>query len=202
MPALLSALVLATTLGAGPPGASPPASTPDPLRLLARLGAADPPIAEVQAAAAHVVEAATPDPIELAARRRAAALLPTLTAELRADRQSYHVVGLQASGEVDYLRSSPGTGLLVRATWELGDLVAARAEPVAASAALTRVHRRDEAVRRATHLYFERRRLLLVLALDPPSAPLARADVELDLARATAELEALTGGLLAARGGR
>jgi len=218
MPGLLTALLLAAAPGAAPtPGggwaapapqatpqtASPAAApVPDPLRLLARLALADPPVSEVQAAAARVADASAPDPIELASRRRWAALLPTLTAELRAEQQSYRVVGLQASGEVDYLRSSPGTSVTLRATWDLGELVASRAEPAAASAGLTHARWRDEAVRRATHLFFERRRILLLLALDPPTAPLARADVELELARTTAELEALTGGLLAARGGR
>jgi hypothetical protein len=196
---LLLLLLAVPAAPAVPPAPPPPA--PDPHRLLARLGARDPPVSEVQAAAAREAERATPDPTELAARRRTAAWLPTLTLEAKADQQTNRVVGLQGSGEVDYARSSPGTSVTVRATWELGDLVATRSEPVAASAALTRLRRRDEAVRRATHLYFERRRLLLLLALEPPVAPLALADTELDLARASAELEALTGGILARRGG-
>ena len=203
--ALLSLLALAapaprpapTAQVASPPAAPPPA--PDPLRLLARLAARDPAVGDVQAAAAQVAERATPDPTELAARRRTAAWLPTLSVEAKADRQSYRVVGLQASGEVDYLRSSPGTSIQVRATWELGDLVAARAEPAAASAAQTRIRHRDEAVRRATLLYFERRRLLALLALDPPVEPMALAAAVLEASRATAELAALTGGTLTFR---
>lgn len=189
-----------------PPRPPPPPPFPpdgaEPLRLLARLSAADPPVARVQAAAARQVEAEVPDPSALAARRRLAAWLPRLSAEVQHDERSYRVVGLQGSGEVDYARSSPGTSVTLRATWELPDLVASRGEPAAASATLSRLRRREEAVRRATELYFERRRQRLALALDPPAAPMARAEAELRLDRLTAELDALTGGLLSAWGGR
>jgi len=170
-----------------------PQPAPDPLRLLARLAARDPPVLELQAAAAREADRSTPDPSALAARRRLAAWLPTLSVEAKADRQSYRVVGLQTSGEVDYLRSSPGASIQVRATWDLGELVAARTEPAAASAAAARARHREEAVRRATLLLFERRRLQALLALDPPAEPVALAQLELELARATAELTALTG---------
>jgi hypothetical protein len=193
MPALLLAALLLA------PPAPPLQATPDPVRLLARLAAGDPPIARVQAAAAAAVEEAVPDPSALAARRRVAALLPRLSAELRADRSSYRVYGLQTAGEVDYARSSPGTSVRVMATWELADLVASRGEPAAASNALSRLRRREEVVRRATALYYERRRLLAVLALDPPATPLGRAEAELELERTTAELDELTGGLYAGR---
>lgn len=176
-----------------------PTAVLPPLRLLARLAAGDPPIARVQAAAAAAVEEAVPDPAALAARRRLAALLPRVSAELKADQRSYRVVGLQGTSEVDYLRSSPGTSVSVQATWELPDLVVGRGEPASASAALTRLRRREEAVRRATLLYYERRRLLVLLALDPPTTPLARAEAELELDRRTAELDAVTGGLFGGR---
>lgn len=185
---------------AAPPIADPPASAA--ARLLSRLAAGEPSVSQVQVAAAAQVEAAAPDPAALAARRRLAALLPRLSAELRADQRSYRVVGLQGTSEVDYLRSSPGRGVTVRATWELGELVAPRGEPGAALAALARLRRREEAVRRATALYFERRRLLAVLALDPPATPLARAEAELEVDRVTAELDAATGGLYLGRGAR
>ena len=123
--------------------AAPP---PDPARLLARITTGEPTIAEVQAAAARHAETATPDPAELARRRRLAALLPRITAEVRHEERDYRVVGLQGTGEVDYLRSSPGTSFAVHATWELGDLVAATGEAAAAAAALARATRRDEAV--------------------------------------------------------
>jgi hypothetical protein len=147
----------------------------------------------VQAAAARL--AAPP-----AAHRSAlSALLPRVTAEVRHDEQSNRVVGLQGSGEVDYLRLTPGTSVAVRATWDLARLVAPP-EPGAADHA----RRRDEAVRRATQLYYERRQLRVALLLAPPEDPVARADAELEIDRLGAELDALTGGLFsgAPPGGR
>jgi len=199
------ALALVALLLSAPPAQPPTASSPpppDPLRLLARLAAGEPSIARVQAAAAAAVEEAVPDPVALAARRRLAALLPRLSAELKADQRSYRVVGLQGSSEVDYLRSSPGSSVSVQATWELPDLVASRGEPASASAALTRQRRREEAVRRATALFYERRRLLVLLALDPPATPLARAEAELEVERTAAELDAVTGGTFSGRATR
>ena len=190
MTSILLALLLAT-----PPAASQAAvPAPDPAKLLARITISEPAIAEVQAAAARHAETATPDPAELARRRRLSALLPRITAEVRHEERDYRVVGLQGTGEVDYLRSSPGTSFAIHATWELGDLIAATGEAAAAAAALARAKRRDEAVRKATTLHFERRRRLLALLADPPPDTRARLEAELELARVTAELDALTGG--------
>jgi hypothetical protein len=192
------ALPLLALLLLAPPVAAP-VPAPDPARLLARITASEPSIAEVQAAAARHAEAATPDPAELARRRRLAALLPRITAELRHEERDYRVVGLQGTSEVDYLRSSPGTSVAIHATWELGDLIATTGEAAAAAAALARATRRDEAIRKATTLHFERRHRLLALVADPPADARARMEAELELARVTAELEALTGGPLLGR---
>lgn len=172
-----------------------PAEEPEhlALRALAVVAAGEPDIAEVQAAAAREALRGTPDPAEWPGRARVAALLPRVTAEVRHDEQSNRTVGLQGAGEVDYLRLTPGTTFLVRATWTLADLVAHRGELAAANAAASRVRRADEAVKRATGLYFERRRLKLALLLAPPGDPLGRAQAELEIARLGAELDALTG---------
>ncbi len=163
---------------------------------LAALAAGEPSIAAVQAAAVREVERAAPA-AGLARRARLAALLPRLTAEYRHDERSYRVVGLQGSGEVDYLRLAPGTAVAFRATWDLGALVAARAEISALGDAAERARRRSEVVKRATTLYFDRRRALVALLLDPPQEPRARAEAELEIDRMTAELDALTGGAFA-----
>lgn len=191
-PSLLALLLTAPPL---PPAAPPP----DPARLLARLTAGEPSIAEVQAAAARRADAATPDPAGLARRRRMAALLPRITAQVRHEESAYRVTGLQGTSEVDYLRSSPGTSFSVLVTWELGDLVVATGEAAAAAAALARARRRDEVVRQATTLFFDRRRRLAALLGDPPPDARARLEAELELARVTAELDELTGGFLAER---
>jgi len=197
---MLAIPILAAALAAAPPQPQslPPRDATDALRTLAAISAGEPDAAEVAAAAAREAD---PGAVEAFPRRaRLSALLPRVTAEYRHDERSYRVVGLQGAGEVDYLRTAPGNTYVLRATWDLGGLVAARGELAAAAAARARAHRRDQAVRRATALFFDRRRAQLALLLDPPSAPLARAEAELALDRLTAELDAATGGLLS--GGR
>lgn len=171
----------------------------DALRALAALAAGEPAIADVQDAAGRVADAQLPEAEGLARRARLAALLPRFTAEVRHDQRSSRVVGLQSSGEVDYRNLAPGSTLVLRATWELGALVAPRGELAGAGAGEVRLRRRDEAVRRATAAYFERRRAQLALLLAPPEGGLARAQAELEVERLGAELDALTGGLLSGR---
>lgn len=192
----LGLLILAAS---APPTPPPPERTlvddagPAARRGLALASRGDPRIADVQAAAARCADAATAEGAALA-RGRIAALLPRVTAEVRFDDRSYRVVGLQASGEVDYARHAPGWLAALQATWDLGGLVAAPADRVDAKGLLDRARRRDEAVRRATALYFERRRLRLALELAPPGAAVERAASELEIERLAAELDALTGG--------
>ncbi len=173
----------------------------DALRAIGTVAAGEPGIAEVREAAARIADPGGSELEGFPRRARLAALLPRVTAEYRRDEQSYRVVGLQGSGEVDYRRVAPGISFILRATWDLGSLVAARGEISAASQARERAHRRETAMARATSLFFERRKAMLGLLLEPPAAPLARAEVELAIDRMTAELDALTGGLYA-RGGR
>jgi hypothetical protein len=204
---LLTLLLLAPPAftGAPPPSSGslrPPAEEAPLVAARSAILAAsrgDPPIAEVQAAAARRA-----DPLagaeELRARGRIAALLPRISAELRWDDRTYRVAGLQASGEVDYVRDAPGWSAAVTATWELGAVALPAPERIDAAGLLARARRRDEAVRSATSLYFERRRLRLSLALDPPANALDRAAAELEVARLGAELDALTGGLFGGGG--
>lgn len=198
------ALALAAALAAAPPLRPDPFSEAqrserDALRALAATAAGEPSIGEVQDAAARTADREVSEAEGFARRARAAALLPRLTVEARRDERSYRVVGLQSAGEVDYRHEAPGSAILVRATWELGELVAARGEIAAAAAAEARARRRVEAVHRATALFFERRRLQLELLLAPPESALARAEAELKVERLGAELDAFTGGLLAGR---
>lgn len=195
---MLALTILAVTLAAAPLAADrePPPRAQDATRLLASLSAGEPTVAEVAEAAAREADRETERVDRFAARARLSALLPRLTAEYRQDEQSYRIVGLQGSGEVDYQRRAPGSAFALRATWELGELVAARGELAAAAAGAARARRREAAVRRATALYYERRRAQLALVLDPPAAPLARAEAELALDRLGAELDLATGGLL------
>ena len=190
--------------------AAPPAPRPDPdsaaraiereaLRALAIVAAGEPGIVEVQEAAARTADREVPEAEGFAWRARAAALLPRLSVEAGRDERSYRVTGLQASGEVDYRHDAPGTTLVLRATWELGELVAAKGELAAATVAEARARRRADAMRRATAAFYERRSAQLALLLAPPEGALARAEAELEIERLGAELDALTGGLLSGR---
>lgn len=201
MPALLAAAALAAALA--PSQAPRPATAAEggAARALAAVAAEGPEIEAVQRAAGAEAERGLSAAPGFARRSRAAALLPRLTAEWRHEERSHRVVGLQGSGEVDYLNLAPGTAVVLRATWDLGALVAARGELAAAQSAGEAARRRAEAVRRATALFYERRRALLALLLDPPGTERTRAEAEIDVDRMTAELDALTGGLFT-RGGR
>lgn len=183
------------------PPLSPARVEAEAFRALGAVEAGDPSIADVQSAAARVAAAGLPAAGSFARRARLAALLPRLSAEIRRDERSQRIVGLQGAGEVDYLRLSPGTQVALRASWDLGRLAAAPGELGGAAAGAARARRQEEAVRRATSLYYERRKLRLAVWLDPPPAPLARAQAEVELDRLGAELDALTGGLLS-RGAR
>jgi hypothetical protein len=126
-------------------------------------------------------------------RARLEALVPRLMAEYRHDDRSYRVVGLTATAEVDYLRESPGDAVTVKLDWDLGGLVFGRNELQAVSAAEKAEAGRRAAVERATELFYRRVRLRVGLLAHPPDEGEARAAAELDLQKATAELEALTG---------
>lgn len=182
---------------AAPPTGTVPRPEADALRALGAISAGEPGILEVQQAAAREAERDAPDVEAFPRRSRLAALLPRLTAEYRKEERSYRVVGLQGNTEVDYERFNPGTAFVLRATWDLGSLVAASGEVQAASAVASRAERRERAVKRATAAFFERRRAMLALLLEPPATALARAEAELSVDRLTAELDALTGGLFA-----
>jgi hypothetical protein len=206
------ALVLSLALSL-PPSASPFAPRPpdgdaswplraaerEALRALAALEGAEPGIAEVQKAAARAAERAVGEARGFARRARLGALLPRVTAEIRREDHSSRVVGLQGSGEVDYLRLAPATSWAFRATWDLGALVAAPGEIQAEAAARERAKRSAEAVRRSTALFYERRRAQAALLLAPPDDALERAEAELEVERLGAELDALTDGLLSGR---
>jgi hypothetical protein len=166
------------------------------LRLLARVSEGEPTIEEVQREAAERTRVDREQLDAWGRRARAAAWLPRLSVEYRHELRSTRVVGLTGTLETDYLRLSPGDVLGVRASWDLDALIFTPDELKAAGAAAGMLRRREEAVQRATRLYFERRRLRLLLLLAPPSTAAERAERELELEAATAELDAVTGGLL------
>jgi hypothetical protein len=195
--------ILALLLAAPPaaplpvPGAAdaPASARSEVRRILALVAAGDPPIAEVQrAAAAH--DGVDPDRLRAwVARPRSAHWLPRITLDASRTERDTRVVGVTGTVESDYLRLNPSTQFGIRASWDLDQLVFSRDEPAAAWTASRLIDRREERVRRATRLFFQRRRLLVQLALDPPREPAQRAERENQVDEVTAELDELTGGL-------
>jgi len=177
--------------------APPSVAGADVPRLLARLAATDPPVEEVQRAAAL---RAAPSPAETAswtARARWASWLPRLATSFRHDERSQHTLGITSSAEVDYVRLAPGNEVRLQLTWNLADVAFSDGELRAGEAAARAARLRAEAAEKATRLYFKRRGLLATLWLSPPDDPTARTAAELALDEATAELDFLTGGLFA-----
>ena len=198
---------LLALLLAAPPVAAPAASVADPVsaaraesqRVLVLVAAADPPIAEVQRAAAEH-DGVDPERLRAwVARPRSAHWLPRLSVEASRTERDTRVVGVTGTVESDYLRLNPSTQYGIRLSWDLDQLVFSRDEPAAAWTASRLIDRREERVRRATRLYFQRRRLLVQLALDPPREAIQRAERENQVDEITAELDELTGGLLSGR---
>jgi hypothetical protein len=187
---------------AAPPAVQPgPAAEPgrDVPRLLARLGASDPPIEEVQRAAAL---RAGPSPAEAAswqARARWAAWLPRLTTWYRHGESASRTLGLTSSAAVDYVRLAPTDEAGLRLSWNLAAIAFSEAELHGAEAAARAARQRAEAAERVTRLYFRRRELIAALWLSPPDEPKARAAAELAVDEVTAELDFLTGGLFGGR---
>ena len=198
-------LLLALLLAAPPAVPAPPAAEPavaariDGHRILAVVAAGDPPVAEVQRAAADH-DGVDPDRLRAwVARPRSAHWLPRVSLDASRTERDTRVVGVTGTVESDYLRVNPSTQFGIRLSWDLDQLVFSRDEPAAAWTASRLIDRREERVRRATRLYFQRRRLLVQLALDPPREAMQRAERENQVDEITAELDELTGGLFSGR---
>ncbi len=158
--------------------------------------AGEPPVEAVQRAAAGQLDGESERLDSLRRRARQAAWLPRLSADVEHDERTTRVVGFTGSAESDYLRFSPGSRAGLRAAWELDRLLFSRDELAVAEASSRLARQREERVERATRLFFQRLRLKVELALAPPEGALERVRGELELGRVTAELDALTGGLL------
>jgi hypothetical protein len=197
---LLAVLLAAPPAVPAPPTADHPAGVRNEAhRVLALVAAGDPPIAEVQRAAADH-DGVDPDRLRTwVARPRAAHWLPRVTLDASRTERDTRVIGVTGTVESDYLRVTPSTQFGVRLSWDLDQLVFSRDEPAAAWTASRLIDRREERVRRATRLYFQRRRLLVQLALEPPREAAQRAERENQVDELTAELDELTGGLFSGR---
>jgi hypothetical protein len=183
-----------------PPAAPAPPARDDGVALASRAAAGEPGFEELRLAAAARAAPPRSDSEGWRGRARLAALVPRLSVEYRHDERTYRVTGLSGGAEVDYLRSTPGDTVAVRAAWDLERLVFGRAELDAVAAAERAEARRREAAERAAKVQLARLRLKLRLLAPAAAAdPAARAEALLELDALTAELNGLTG---ADEGGR
>jgi hypothetical protein len=192
---VIAAVSLLTALVLGPPPPPPP-PPPDPAvlaRALAELPAR-PTIADVQAAALRRSTLSPRTAQRWLRRARAAAVLPTLQAEvgLRSD-QGWQLD--QEAGDGDALSQDLGAGKLVqvRASWQLDRLVFNADELRAARAALDLADTRERLLVRVTQLYFERQQLLLEIASLPARDGHEAIGRHVRLAEIEAVLAGLTG---------
>jgi hypothetical protein len=136
-------------------------------------------------------------------RRRLAwsALLPRISGRFSHLSGNAELLDLHASSGGNRLDLSGYLALRweVRASWDLSRLLFDSRELGISARASQLANERAALAERVVQLYFERLRLLRINK-DKVSAP-AALDVQLELARTTALLDALTGGLYAARSG-
>jgi len=163
----------------------------------------EPTVLEVQDAAIRYAEV-HPDKIanwRAAAAKRA--LLPDLS--LGGDLGRDQNVDLDRGGtnDPDRFIIGPEEKTLdwsVGVSWDLGELVWNDDQTTIDTRSKLMAELRDDILSEVTHLYFERRRLQVQMALSPSTRELPiRLEEELKLQELTARLDALTGGYLSAR---
>lgn len=155
----------------------------------------EPSIAEAQAAAARLAAGTPADDDSRLSRARAAHWAPLLRAQAGGTTTDRTRAGEQSNAPLHWDELGGATTWLVSATWDLSQLVYDRDEN---QLALSRTHlarRRQEVSAEAAQLYAERLQALRRLREAHGAGRLGAA---LELLRATATLDALTGGLFAA----
>ncbi len=195
---LFPALVATCVLAAGAPNGVSAHDTRarierEAARLLGVAAAREPDVEAVQRAAEARAAASPSDGESWRRRARIAGMLPKLVAEYRHDDKVLRAAGVSSGEEMDYIRAQPDDVIVVRLDWSLDGLVFGRSELAAAAAAESAASRRLAAAERATKLYYQRLKLRLALAEQPPATARERAEVEIELASVTAQLHALTG---------
>ena len=156
---------------------------------------AEPSLGEAQQAAMRTAAGLAADDAARISRARAARWAPLLRAQagLRADERSRRGDGRLAPLVENDLGKSRAWAVV--AQWDLAQLVYSRDEGQLALAHVHLARVRQKAAETAARLYEERWRRRVFLRLHADSPPGERLDALLGLLRATAGLDALTGGL-------
>ena len=84
----------------------------------------------------------------------------------------------------------------VSLTWDLGELIWNDDQTSIDTRSKLMVELRDDILNEVTHLYFERRRLQVQIALQPDTDPAVAIERDIKLQELTAGIDALTGGYL------
>ena len=158
----------------------------------------EPTIGEVREVAIRYAEV---HPHKIAAWRtqaRLRALLPKLS-----------FTGTTNSTDLRHWDTGPNPDVLLRGkrdldwganvSWDLGDVIWSADQTSIDVRSKLMVELRDDIVDTVTRLYFERRRLQVVLLTDPPKEPRAVLEQELRIQELTALLDGLTGGYFSKR---
>lgn len=159
--------------------------------------AAEPTLAQAVEAAARRAAGSSADDELRAGRARRSRWLPVLRAQVGGrDDERLRAGDWRGApiSEEDALRSR---SWLVSASWDLPQLLYAREEVAIAASSAHLARARQQAAAQAARLYAERLRALRA-ALAAPEGPADRLERALAVLTATAELDALTGGLFAA----
>lgn len=162
----------------------------------------EPSIEAIQRAAIHYAEV---HPGKIEGWRKAAArkaLLPTVSFDYDLSRDQ--TVDLDRGGTADPDRYIVGPeeqsrGWSVGVSWDLGDLIWNGDQTSIDTRSRLMVELRDDILTQVTHLYYERRRLQVEMALAPMRDLPVQLEKEIRLQELTAGIDALTGGYLSKR---
>ncbi|MGH7198891.1 MAG: WD40/YVTN/BNR-like repeat-containing protein [Candidatus Omnitrophota bacterium] len=162
----------------------------------------EPSIAEIQNAAVRYAEAY---PAKIEEWRRAAArkaLLPKVSFDYDLNRDQ--TIDLDRGGTNDpdvYITGPEGTnrGWSVGVSWDLSELIWNGDQTSIDTRSRLMVELRDDVLTQVTHLYYERRRLQVEMALAPMRDLPVQIEKEIRLEELTAGIDALTGGYLSKR---
>lgn len=164
--------------------------------------AGEPSIAQIQQAAVRYAEV---HPGKIEEWRKAAArkaFLPTVSFDYDLSRDQ--TVDLDRGGTADpdvYIvgPEEQSRGWSVGVSWDLGELIWNGDQTSIDTRSRLMVELRDDILTQVTHLYYERRRLQVEMALAPMRDLPVRLEKEIRLEELTAGIDALTGGYLSKR---
>lgn len=184
-------------------------NSPSPSEILASFSS-EPSVSDVQNAALRYAGLATPDLDTWSSRARWSNAIPRIQGQIAWLDQRDIQLRYRENYKTDddgYITADPNQSNLaddarfrtlysIRASLDLGGLLYDRSEPIIAREVRSRLSNRDDILRRATELYFNRRQRQVIRFLTPLSDWNRHLELELEIQSLTAQLDAMTGGWL------